>query len=218
MDPAIAYGIVFSNFMKKGIYTFKDGTDSLIKKMVSELRQNGAELRRQSMVESLITYEKDGKHHVSGVMVNGKKIRCKAVLSNANLKSTIEKLLGLSKLPSQFAKSASSVRLNSTSSWLHRSQGWIAFPMSDLIFALESTAFSSEELTDFHTMIVLFPFTTRTRDLTEKTQNAASSHQSTPSGRIGTNSIRTNMPKKKKGSSKRAWLRWRKLSRTSVKT
>ena len=63
MDPAIAYGIVFSNFMKKGIYTFKDGTDSLIKKMVSELRQNGAELRRQSMVESLITHEKDGKHH-----------------------------------------------------------------------------------------------------------------------------------------------------------
>ena len=39
MDPAIAYGIVFSNFMKKGIYTFKDGTDSLIKKMVDELRK-----------------------------------------------------------------------------------------------------------------------------------------------------------------------------------
>ena len=38
MDPAIAYGIVFSNFMKKGIYTFKDGTDSLIKKMVSVWR------------------------------------------------------------------------------------------------------------------------------------------------------------------------------------
>ena len=61
MDPAIAYGIVFSNFMKKGIYTFKDGTDSLIKKMVSEL-QNGADYE-QSMVESLITNEKDGKHH-----------------------------------------------------------------------------------------------------------------------------------------------------------
>ena len=153
MDPAIAYGIVFSNFMKKGIYTFKDGTDSLIKKMVSELRQNGAELRRQSMVESLITYEKDGKHHVSGVMVNGKKIRCKAVLSNANLKSTIEKLLGLSKLPSQFAKSASSVRLNSTSCqvYIGLKEGVRIPDVGDLIFTSESPAFSSDELTDFHT-------------------------------------------------------------------
>ena len=153
MDPAIAYGIVFSNFMKKGIYTFKDGTDSLIKKMVSELRQNGAELRRQSMVESLITYEKDGKHHVSGVMVNGKKIRCKAVLSNANLKSTIEKLLGLSKLPSNYAKSASSVRLNSTSCQVYIGlKDGVRIPdVGDLIFTSESPAFSSEELTDFHT-------------------------------------------------------------------
>ncbi len=153
MDPAIAYGIVFSNFMKKGIYTFKDGTDALIKKMVSELRQNGAELRRQSMVESLITNEKDGKHHVSGVMVNGKKIRCKAVLSNANLKSTIEKLLGLSKLPSKFAKSASSVRLNSTSCqvYIGLKEGVRIPDVGDLIFTSESPAFSSEELTDFHT-------------------------------------------------------------------
>ena len=72
-DPAIAYGIVFTNFMKKGIYTFKDGTDSLIKKMVQELRGNGAELRRQCNVESLITEERSGQHHISGVVVNGKK-------------------------------------------------------------------------------------------------------------------------------------------------
>ena len=45
MDPAIAYGIVFTNFMRKGIYTFKDGTDSLVRKMVDELRKNGVELR-----------------------------------------------------------------------------------------------------------------------------------------------------------------------------
>ena len=37
MDPAIAYGIVSTNFMRKGIYTFKDGTDSLIRKMAEEL-------------------------------------------------------------------------------------------------------------------------------------------------------------------------------------
>ena len=104
-DPAIAYGIVFTNFMKKGIYTFKDGTDSLIKKMVQELRGNGAELRRQCNVESLITEEKSGQHHISGVIVNGKKVHCGAVLSNANLKSTIEKLLGLKNFLNHLPKS-----------------------------------------------------------------------------------------------------------------
>ncbi len=29
-DPAITYGIVFSNFMSKGVYTFAGGTDRLI--------------------------------------------------------------------------------------------------------------------------------------------------------------------------------------------
>ena len=29
-DPAITYGIVFSNFMSKGVYTFVGGTDALV--------------------------------------------------------------------------------------------------------------------------------------------------------------------------------------------
>ncbi len=29
-DPAITYGIVFSNFMSKGVFTFQGGTDRLI--------------------------------------------------------------------------------------------------------------------------------------------------------------------------------------------
>jgi all-trans-retinol 13,14-reductase len=152
-DPAIAYGIVFTNFMRKGIYTFKDGTDSLIKKMVSELRGNGAELRRQCNVESLLTEKRDGKHHVSGVIVNGKEIKCGAVLSNANLKNTIEKLLGLTKLPKPFAKKASAVRLNSTSCqvYIGLKKGESIAEVGDLIFTSESDSFSTEELTDFHT-------------------------------------------------------------------
>ena len=152
-DPAIAYGIVFSNFMKKGIYTFKDGTDALIRKMTKELRGNGAELRRKSMVEKLITTESGGKHHVSGVVVNGKQVNCKAVLSNANLKSTIEKLLGSSKLPADFAKSASSVRLNSTSCqvYIGIKEGIEIPEIGDLIFTSEAPSFSCEELSDFHT-------------------------------------------------------------------
>ena len=153
VDPAIAYGIVFSNFMKKGIYTFKDGTDSLIKKMVKELRKNGADLRRQCLVQELVTEEVNGQHKVQGVLVNGKKIKCGAVLSNANLKNTIEKLFGLSKLPKTFANQAKSVRLNSTSCqvYIGLKKGASIPDVGDLIFTSESPSFSTEELTSFHT-------------------------------------------------------------------
>ena len=153
VDPAIAYGIVFSNFMKKGIYTFKDGTDSLIKKMVKELRSNGAVLRRQCLVQEVVTNQVDKKHKVEGVVVNGKKIRCGAVLSNANLKNTIEKLFGLSKLPKEFADQAKSVRLNSTSCqvYIGLKKGVSIPDVGDLIFTSESPSFSTDELTDFHT-------------------------------------------------------------------
>jgi len=39
-DPALTYGIVFSNFMDKGVFTFQGGTDQLIKKMKKELLKN----------------------------------------------------------------------------------------------------------------------------------------------------------------------------------
>ena len=153
LDPAIAYGIVFSNFMKKGIYTFKDGTDSLIRKMVKELRNNGAELRRQCLVEEVLTEKSGDLHKVNGVVVNGKKIRCGAVLSNANLKNTIEKLLGTSKLPESFADKAKSVRLNSTSCqvYIGLKRGCTIPDVGDLIFTSEAPSFSTDELTSFNT-------------------------------------------------------------------
>ena len=153
LDPAIAYGIVFSNFMKKGIYTFKDGTDSLIKKMVLELRSNGADLRRQCMVQQVMTNKIGDRHEVEGVLVNGQKVKCGAVLSNANLKNTIEKLWGLSKLPKSFAKQAKSVRLNSTSCqvYIGLKKGTTIPNVGDLIFTSEAPSFSTEELTNFNT-------------------------------------------------------------------
>ncbi|MFZ9683184.1 MAG: NAD(P)-binding protein, partial [Cephaloticoccus sp.] len=49
-DPAITYGIVFSNFMGAGVFTFQGGSDLLIKKMVAELKANGVECRKHVMV------------------------------------------------------------------------------------------------------------------------------------------------------------------------
>ncbi len=153
-DPAIAYGIVFSNFMRKGIYTFKGGTDQLIKKMVAELRGNGAELRRNCLVEEVITNEREGRHHVEGVRVNGREIGCRTVISNANLKDTIERLLGKTKLPRVFRNLAGKVRLNSSACQVYiglKKEEAIPEEVGELIFTSESQKFSTEELTNLNT-------------------------------------------------------------------
>lgn len=60
-EPAITYGIVFSNFMSKGVYIFQGGTDLLIQKMTEELKRNGVEIVRNCLVEKiLITRGNDG--------------------------------------------------------------------------------------------------------------------------------------------------------------
>ncbi len=44
-DPAITYGIVFSNFMSKGVYTFEGGTDRLVELMQADLVKSGVDVR-----------------------------------------------------------------------------------------------------------------------------------------------------------------------------
>src|SRR5690606_17794637 len=90
-DPAITYGIVFSNFMSKGVFTFQGGTDHLVSQMRAELERNGVDIRIRSLVERIVVTP---DRRVEGVMVNGRVIRCGAVLSNANIKTTVLKLAG----------------------------------------------------------------------------------------------------------------------------
>jgi phytoene dehydrogenase-like protein len=89
-DPAISYGIVFSNFMSKGVFTFQGGTDRLIKLMHEDLLRSGVDVRIRADVEKAIV--RGGR--LVGVRVNGREIAAGAVVSNANLKSTIFNLVG----------------------------------------------------------------------------------------------------------------------------
>src|SRR3954463_10916757 len=63
-DPAITYGIVFSNFMSKGVYTFEGGTDRLIRLMQEELERNGVDVRIKCDVERILV---DHQRRVTGV-------------------------------------------------------------------------------------------------------------------------------------------------------
>lgn len=153
-DPAITYGIVFSNFMGSGVYTFRGGSDLLIEKMVEELKRNGVELRKKVLVERLHIEERDGRKVVAGIVAKGGRvIRAKAVLSNANIKNTIFRLAGEENFPQPFVEAAKAVRINSSSCqvYLGIRKGDTIPHIGDLVFTSDAPKFSSEELTSLRT-------------------------------------------------------------------
>ncbi len=152
-DPAITFGIVFGNFMNKGVYTFRGGTDTLIKKMVDELRSNGVDLRKRALVDKVLVEERDGQRCIAGVQANGRLIRSKAVLSNANIKSTVLKLVGRKNFDPAFVDEAEKVRLNSSSCQVYMGLKKDATipDIGDLVFTSDCEKFSSDELTDLNT-------------------------------------------------------------------
>ncbi len=115
-DPAITYGIVFSNFMGSGVYTFQGGSDLLVGKMTDELRKNGVELRKKVLVERVLVEERGGTKVACGIVAKGGRvIRAKAVLSNANIKNTVLRLAGAENFPPEYVAAARAVRINSSS-------------------------------------------------------------------------------------------------------
>lgn len=143
-DPAITYGIVFSNFMSKGVYIFQGGTDKLIQLMRREMIANGVDLRRQSLVDQVLVEDK----RACGVVVNGKQIRAASILSNANLKTTIAKLVGYDRVPDDFAEQARAVRLNNSSCQVYMGlkKGERVDYCGDLIFTSVDPEFDSVRL------------------------------------------------------------------------
>jgi all-trans-retinol 13,14-reductase len=153
-DPAITYGIVFSNFMGAGVYTFRGGSDVLIEKMVEELKRNGVEIRKKALVEKILVEERDGRKVACGIVTSsGRTIRAKAVLSNANIKNTIFRLGGEENFPADYLEAARAVRINSSSCqvYLGIRKGESIPHIGDLVFTSENPHFTSRELTDFHT-------------------------------------------------------------------
>jgi all-trans-retinol 13,14-reductase len=143
-DPAISYGIVFSNFMSKGVYIFRGGTDKLIQLMRREMLRNGVDLRRQASVERIVI--EDGR--ARAVIANGRRIDAATVLSNANLKTTIARMVGYENLTPEFAEQARAVRLNNSSCQVYMGlrKGETIDYCGDLIFTSVDPEFDSVRL------------------------------------------------------------------------
>jgi phytoene dehydrogenase-like protein len=143
-DPAISYGIVFSNFMSKGVYTFQGGTDKIISMMQAELVKNGVDVRTRALAERI---DVEGRQ-VSGVVANGKPIRARSVISNANVRSTVCGLVGEQHFDSGFAEEVRKVRINNSSCQVYigiRKGEAIDF-VGDLYFTSVADKFDSEKL------------------------------------------------------------------------
>ena len=142
-DPAISYGIVFSNFMSKGVYTFQGGTDKIIGMMQSELLKNGVDIRTNALAEKMIVEQ----GRIAGVVANGKPIRARSVLSNANIKSTID-MAGAENFSREFIAESSQVRLNNSSCQVYIGirKGESIDYVGDLYFTSEADRFDSIKL------------------------------------------------------------------------
>ncbi|MBT5094476.1 MAG: NAD(P)/FAD-dependent oxidoreductase [Halobacteriovoraceae bacterium] len=141
-DPAITYGIVFSNFMSKGVYIFQGGTDLLIDMMKEELLSNGVDIKYHSLVEEIIIEDGETK----GVVVNGQKVVSKSVLSNANLISTILNMAGEEYFPKEYIEKAKAVKLNTSSCqvFMGIKKGESIPRIGELVFYSDDAKFSSQ--------------------------------------------------------------------------
>jgi len=144
-DPAISYGIVFSNFMSKGVFTFQGGTDRLIRLMHEDLIASGVDVRIKCDVEKILV--RGGR--TVGVRVNGRDIAAGAVVSNANLKATIFKLVGADHFDPKFRDDAQAVRLNNSSCQVYmalKPGEELDESLGDLLFSSTAPLFRTEAL------------------------------------------------------------------------
>lgn len=147
-DPALTYGIVFSNFMSKGVYTFCGGTDQLIKAMKKELGKNGVTIKNYAQVEQILVDGKPGARRVRGVRVNGRTVDAKAVISNANVVNTVLALTGEAYFDPEYVEAAKAVRMNTASSqvYLGLARGESIPEIGDLFFTSSAPEFDSDAL------------------------------------------------------------------------
>lgn len=153
-DPAITYGIVFSNFMSKGVWTFEGGTDRLIDLMHKDLLKSGVDVRIKADCQKILV--NNGK--VTGVQVNGKEIKCGTVVSNSNLRSTIFRLVGEEHFDKKFVDEAKAVRLNNSST-----QVYIALKENETVDESMGDLFFTSTAKEFRTDLLL------SRDVTSRT-------------------------------------------------
>lgn len=150
-DPAITYGIVFSNFMSKGVYIFQGGTDRLIGLMKEELVKNGVDIKLHAKIDRLIMEPGEQGARCRGVYLADQAIHADAVISNANLINTINQMAGREHFSPDFLKQVDAVRVNTSSC-----QVFMGLKAGAELPEIGELIFTSDDR-DFDTDLVLSP-------------------------------------------------------------
>ena len=143
-EPAITYGIVFSNFMNRGVFTFEGGTDRLIALMADELVGKGVDICTGARVEGILVER--GK--VRGIRLEDQDIEAGAVISNAGVTNTIDELVGRDAFSPEFLSRYDRVEVNNSSCQVYFGvrKGEPLADIGDLLFTSTAAEFSSEEM------------------------------------------------------------------------
>jgi phytoene dehydrogenase-like protein len=149
-DPALTYAVVFSLFLVKGVYSFNGGTQRLLRLMEAELRTRGVDIFTDSPVEAICVGENGGSRRIEGVRVGGRVIRAHAVVSNANLRTTVLDLAGEEHFDPSFLAELRAVRMNHSSTQvfvgLKPGETFDADRCGDLLFSSAAPIFRTEQL------------------------------------------------------------------------
>lgn len=143
-DEAITFGIVFSNFMNKGAYIFRGGTDKLIGMMKDELVSNGVDIKLHTYVDEVVVEE----GRVKGVKVGEDFISSSSVISNSSLYNTIFKMVDKDHFSPDFIEKAKKVRVNTSSCqvFMGLKDGEELPDIGELIFYSDSEKFDTDLL------------------------------------------------------------------------
>ncbi|MHB8808517.1 MAG: phytoene desaturase family protein [Desulfobulbaceae bacterium] len=148
-EPAITYGIVFSNFMNKGVYTFQGGTDRLIGMMADELQANGVTICTRARVDRIVVEQ----GRVRGVEVGKRFIAAPTVVSNSGITNTVDNLAGRTAFTPDFLARFDQVKVNNSSCQVYFGlRPGESFPdVGDLLFTSTAPQFSSDEMLSMET-------------------------------------------------------------------
>jgi phytoene dehydrogenase-like protein len=125
--------------------------------MKDELVKNGVDIRIRCLVERI---EIDAARRATGVIVNGRRIGARAVISNANLKTTVLKLAGPEHFDADFVEETQAVRLNNSSCQVYMAlKPGVGFEYSgDLLFHSEHRGFDIDAMLSRHISSRTFSF------------------------------------------------------------
>lgn len=147
-DPAISYGIVFSNFMSKGVYIYQGGTDQLIGKMRDEMLENGVDIKLHTKIEKIVVEKEGDKEVTKGVMIGDQFIEAKSVISNSNIHNTVLNMVGEDHFRKDFVEETKKVRLNTSSCqvFMGIKKGESIPDIGELVFYSEDETFSTDQV------------------------------------------------------------------------